>query len=64
MEDVEDESQTEDITNRLILRLHVLQVDDLRGHVAWSAASHEEILLRVGKLSKPEVSNHAVIGVL
>lgn len=64
MEDVEDESQTEDIANWLILRLHVLQVDDLWGHVAWSTASHEEILLRVSKLSKPEVSNHAVIGVL
>ena len=64
MEDVEDEPQTEDVADWLILGLHVLKVDDLWRHVAWSSASHEEVLLGVCKFCKPVVSDHAVVGAL
>lgn len=41
---VEDESKAEDVADRLVFGAHVLDVDDLRSHIAWSAASNKEIL--------------------
>jgi hypothetical protein len=46
-QDVEDESEAEDIADGLVLGVHVLDVDDLRRHVAWRPAPHEEVLLLV-----------------
>ena len=57
---MEDEPQAEHIANGLVLGLHVLDVDDLRSHVARSAAPHEEVLRDIGELSQPEVGNHAL----
>ncbi len=62
-EDVENEAETEDIANRRILGLHILNVYHLWCHVARRSASHEEILLRICKLSEAVVGNHAVVTV-
>lgn len=41
---MEDESETEDVTDGLILGLHVLDIDDFRCNVAWRAAPYEQVL--------------------
>lgn len=44
---MEDKTQTENVTNRLILGLHIFDIDDLRSHIAWCAASDKQILICV-----------------
>ena len=60
-EEVEDESETEDIADGRVLGLHVLDIDDLGCHVARGAAPHEQVLLRICELSQPVVRNHALV---
>ena len=57
---MEDEPQAEDIANGLILGLHILDVDDLRSHVARRAASDKQILLRVCELGQSEIRNRTL----
>lgn len=57
---MEDKPQAEHIANGFILGLHILDIDDLRSHVARSSASHEEILRNIRELRQSEVSNHAL----
>jgi len=57
---VEYQAQAEHIANWLILGLHVFDVDNLRGNVARSSTSYEQILLSITKLSQPKVSNDQV----
>jgi hypothetical protein len=57
---MEDEAQAENVADGVILSLHVLDVDDLRSHIAGSSAAHEEILLGIAKLCKSEVSDDAL----
>ena len=42
--EVEDEPQTEDITDWFVFSRHVLDVDDLWSNVARSTAAHEQVL--------------------
>jgi len=61
---VEDQSQTENIADGVILCLHIFDVDDFRSNVAGCAASDEEIFLCICELGKSKVSNDAFLGVL
>lgn len=56
---MEDYPYAEQVTDRIILSLGVLQVYDFRSHIPRSSASHKhEIFLSV--LGQPKVSNHAL----
>lgn len=57
---MEDESQAEDVTDGLILCLHVLDIDDFRCDIAWRAASYEQILRAIRELCQSEVGYHAI----
>jgi len=59
-EQMENQTQTEEIADGLILGFHVLDVDDFGGHVAGGAAPDEEILADVGELCQTEIGDHAV----
>lgn len=63
-QDVEDEPQTEHITNGVVFSLHVLNVNDFRSHVPRGTTPHEQILLSIRKLSQTKVSYHALPTVL
>ena len=58
-ENMEDESQAEHVANGVVFGLHVLDVDDLGSYVAGSAASDEEVLFSIRKLSQTEVGDDA-----
>lgn len=58
---MEDEAETEDIANRRVLGLHILDIDDLRRNVTRRSASHEQVLLRIRELSQSVIGNHALI---
>lgn len=55
---MEDESQTENVTNGFILGLHILDVDHFWCHIARCSASHEEIFLGISELSQTKISYH------
>lgn len=57
-EHMEDESKTKNITDGAVFFLHVLNVNDLRGYISWSSTTYKQILIRIDKLGKPEISNH------
>ena len=48
--EVEDESETEHVTDWFVFGFHVFDVDNFRGHVAGGAATHEEVLLGLREL--------------
>ena len=52
------DTSTENITDRLAFRSHILYVDDLRSHKAWSPAPDKNILFLVRLSSQPEVQDH------
>lgn len=56
-EDVEDNADAEDVTDCGVLLAHVLNIDDLWGHVAWSAAAHKQVVVVVRALGKPEIGD-------
>lgn len=57
---MEYESQAENIANGVVFCLHVLDVDHLRSHVPWRSTANEQIFFCLSKLSKTEISNHAL----
>ena len=57
---MENQTQTEQIADRLILGLHVLDVDHFGGHVAGGTAPDEQILADGGELGQTEVGDDAV----
>ena len=57
---MEDESQAEHVTYWVILSLHVLDIDDLRSHIARSSTPDKQVFISVAKLCQPEVSNYEV----
>lgn len=58
-EDVEDDTHTEEIAYRFILRLSVFQINHFRCDVAWSSTSYKHKIF-LGILSQSKVSNNAV----
>lgn len=57
---MENETQAEHIADRFVFSLHVFDVDDLRSNITRGTAPNKKILLSVGKLRKPEISNHTL----
>ena len=57
---MEDESQTEHITDWFVLCFHVFDVDNFRSDVSGSTTSNEKILISIREFSKTEVSNYQV----
>lgn len=57
---MEDETQAEHVTDGVIFSLHVLDIDDLRSHIARSSAPDKQVLISITKFSQPEVSNNEV----
>lgn len=58
---VEDDSNAEEIADWVVLCLQILEIDHLRGHIAWSSAPDEEIRVVGAVFSQPEVSNNTII---
>ncbi len=58
---VEDKTQTEQVTDRVVFGFHVLDIDDFWSNVAWGSASDEEILANVGEFGETEVSDNAIV---
>lgn len=61
---MENDSQTENITNWFIMSLLVLEVGDLGCHVAWCPTTGEDILSSICKSGESEISNHTFITLL
>jgi hypothetical protein len=57
---MKDEAKTENVTNRLVLSLHILKINNFRSDIAWCSTSHEQIFLRICELSKAIVTDHAI----
>lgn len=57
---MEDYSQTEDVANWIALSFEIFEVDDLRGYITWSAASHEQVLWFIGPSGESEISDDTV----
>ena len=57
---MEDNSNTENITDGTVLGFQIFEVDYFWSYVAWSSASHEHVLL-VAILSQSEISNNTVV---
>lgn len=60
---MEDEAKTEDIANRCILSLHILDIDDLRRDVPRRAAPHKQVLLRIRELGQSVVGNYTLVAI-
>lgn len=61
---MEDEAQTEHVTDWIVFGFHVFNVDDFRGDVSWSTASDEKILFSVCEFGQSVIGNHAIEGIL
>lgn len=57
---MENESQTENITDWFIFSLHIFDINDFWSYVSWRSTSHKEVLLAICKLSQPKISNHTL----
>ena len=57
---VEDAASTENITNRMWFSGHVFDIYDLRGNIAWSTATNEEIVRVVCDCSQAEVDYYGL----
>ena len=57
---MEDQSQTENVTNRAILTLQILDVDNFRGNVPRRATTNEEILINICELSQSEIGDNTL----
>ena len=56
---MEDDSNTEQITDSSVFAFGVLEIDNFRSHVSWSSASNKhELFLHF--LSKAKISNYTV----
>ena len=56
---VKDHTETEQVANRFIAGLQILEVDYFRSHITWRSTSHKHVVF-LAVLSQPEVSNHAI----
>ncbi len=61
---MEDDTNAEQVANRVVFGLQVLKVDYFWGHVAWSAAPDKKIRLCKWRLSKTEVGDNAIVIIL
>ena len=59
-QEMEDDADTEQVTNAAILTLGIFQVNYFRSHISWSPASDEHEVF-VSTLSQAKVSNYTVI---
>lgn len=53
---VENATCTENVTDRMRLCAHVLNVYDFRRHIAWSTASNEQIVWIVSYRRQAEIN--------
>jgi hypothetical protein len=57
--EVEDDSDAENIADGAVLGLEIFEVDHFRGHITRRAAPDEHVVF-LAVLSKPEVSNNTI----
>lgn len=55
---VEDAAHAEDVADGMGFGGHVFDVDDFRGNVAWSAASHKQVIRVIGDRCQSEVYDY------
>lgn len=60
---MEDDAQTENITNRIVFFL-VLQIRNLRCHITRRSTSRKDIVFRIYKSCQPEISDNTLIWLL
>lgn len=58
---IEDATCTEDVTDRVGFGVHVLDVDDLRGHVPRSTATHEQVVRVISHRCQSEVDYYRLL---
>lgn len=57
---MENQSQTKNIANGAVLLLHIFDVDNFRGYIAWCSTSNEQIFICINKLGKTKICNNTL----
>jgi len=58
---VEDAARTEDVADGVGFGRHVLDVDDLGGHVPWGSTPHKQVVGVVGHSCQPEIDDNRLL---
>lgn len=60
---MEYKSKRKDVTNRLVLSLHIFDINHLRSNIARCTTSNKQILISICKLSQSEISNYTFLSI-